>query len=233
MTVAATPRRRSNLGARLVRQGHQVRLVGWHTMASRAAAAGIEFANYPSVSPWPPELASFDPPAASSKSRPPRTGPRHRSTSPPQNLSSPAAPSPSTGCTGSSTWCTPGLSGARPPAHPSPCDHISGLLRSSPSPMRRSTSICRALRGSDRRVRPCLLVRIAWLRSRCACRRSKPLTARQGACRWSRLERAWPRTRRRRGRGSGGAISYEYVTTTASCRRLNACQLTRHIARPS
>jgi UDP:flavonoid glycosyltransferase YjiC (YdhE family) len=49
-----------NLGARLVRQGHQVRLLGWHTMASRAAAAGVEFATYPSVPPWPPELAFED-----------------------------------------------------------------------------------------------------------------------------------------------------------------------------
>jgi UDP:flavonoid glycosyltransferase YjiC (YdhE family) len=49
-----------NLGARLVRQGHQVRLVGWQSMASRAAAAGLEFATYPSVPPWPPDLAFED-----------------------------------------------------------------------------------------------------------------------------------------------------------------------------
>jgi UDP:flavonoid glycosyltransferase YjiC (YdhE family) len=49
-----------NLGARLVRQGHQVRLLGWESMASRAAAAGLEFAAYPSVPPWPPELAFED-----------------------------------------------------------------------------------------------------------------------------------------------------------------------------
>jgi UDP:flavonoid glycosyltransferase YjiC (YdhE family) len=49
-----------NLGARLVRQGHQVRLVGWTSMSSRAAAAGVEFATYPSVPPWPSELAFED-----------------------------------------------------------------------------------------------------------------------------------------------------------------------------
>ena len=49
-----------NLGARLVRQGHQVRLLGWESMASRAAAAGVGFATYPSVPSWPPELAFED-----------------------------------------------------------------------------------------------------------------------------------------------------------------------------
>jgi hypothetical protein len=48
-----------NLGARLVRQRHQVRLLGWKSMARRAAA-GVEFATYPSVPPWPPELAFED-----------------------------------------------------------------------------------------------------------------------------------------------------------------------------
>src|SRR6201995_3063293 len=42
-----------NLGARLVRRGHQVRLLGWESMASRAAASGLEFTVYPSVPPWP------------------------------------------------------------------------------------------------------------------------------------------------------------------------------------
>jgi UDP:flavonoid glycosyltransferase YjiC (YdhE family) len=42
-----------NLGARLVGQGHQVRLLGWESMAARAAAANLEFAAYPSVPPWP------------------------------------------------------------------------------------------------------------------------------------------------------------------------------------
>lgn len=49
-----------NLGARLIRRGHQVRLLGWESMASRAAAAGVEFTTYPSVPPWPPELAFED-----------------------------------------------------------------------------------------------------------------------------------------------------------------------------
>jgi UDP:flavonoid glycosyltransferase YjiC (YdhE family) len=49
-----------NLGARLVRRGHHVRLLGWESMASRAAAAGVEFATYPSVPPWPPGLAFED-----------------------------------------------------------------------------------------------------------------------------------------------------------------------------
>ena len=49
-----------NLGARLVRQGHQVRLLGWESMAPRAAAAGVGFAAYPSVPPWPPGLAFED-----------------------------------------------------------------------------------------------------------------------------------------------------------------------------
>lgn len=42
-----------NLGARLVRQGHRVRLLGWDSMAARVGAAGMEFANYPSVPPFP------------------------------------------------------------------------------------------------------------------------------------------------------------------------------------
>ena len=49
-----------NLGARLVRRGHHVRLLGWESMASRAAAAGVEFATYLSVPPWPPGLAFED-----------------------------------------------------------------------------------------------------------------------------------------------------------------------------
>jgi UDP:flavonoid glycosyltransferase YjiC (YdhE family) len=45
-----------NLAARLVDRGHQVRVLGWDTMAERVAAAGAEFATYPSVPPWPPDL---------------------------------------------------------------------------------------------------------------------------------------------------------------------------------
>lgn len=49
-----------NLGARLVQLGHDVRLMGWDTMATRAAAAGVKFATYPSVSHWPDGLAQDD-----------------------------------------------------------------------------------------------------------------------------------------------------------------------------
>ena len=42
-----------NLGARLVHLGHRVRLLGWESMKSRAATAGLEFTTYPSVPPWP------------------------------------------------------------------------------------------------------------------------------------------------------------------------------------
>jgi UDP:flavonoid glycosyltransferase YjiC (YdhE family) len=45
-----------NLGHRLVRKGHVVRLLGWDSMAARATAAGLEFATYPSVPPWPAEV---------------------------------------------------------------------------------------------------------------------------------------------------------------------------------
>ncbi len=48
-----------NLGARLVVSGHRVRLMGWDSMAARAAAAGLEFARYPSVPP-PPKDQSLD-----------------------------------------------------------------------------------------------------------------------------------------------------------------------------
>jgi UDP:flavonoid glycosyltransferase YjiC (YdhE family) len=49
-----------HLGARLVGAGHQVRLLGWDSMATRAAAAGVEFATYPSVPPWPRHLMFED-----------------------------------------------------------------------------------------------------------------------------------------------------------------------------
>ena len=32
-----------NLGARLARRGHRVRMLGWKSMSERAAEAGIEF----------------------------------------------------------------------------------------------------------------------------------------------------------------------------------------------
>lgn len=41
-----------NLGARLVGQGHRVRLLGWDSMAARVEAAGMEFGDYPSVPPF-------------------------------------------------------------------------------------------------------------------------------------------------------------------------------------
>lgn len=49
-----------NLGTRLVQLGHEVRLMGWDTMAPRAAAAGVKFGTYPSVSHWPDGLAQDD-----------------------------------------------------------------------------------------------------------------------------------------------------------------------------
>jgi hypothetical protein len=42
-----------NLGTRLVRRGHRVRMVGWPSMARQAAEAEIEFASYRSMRPWP------------------------------------------------------------------------------------------------------------------------------------------------------------------------------------
>jgi len=49
-----------HLGSRLVRRGHCVRMLGWPSMAARAAAAGIEFTAYPSVPPWPAGLRQDD-----------------------------------------------------------------------------------------------------------------------------------------------------------------------------
>jgi UDP:flavonoid glycosyltransferase YjiC (YdhE family) len=49
-----------NLGARLVQLGHRVRVLGWPSMAGRAAAAGVELATYPSVPLWPAGLAFED-----------------------------------------------------------------------------------------------------------------------------------------------------------------------------
>jgi UDP:flavonoid glycosyltransferase YjiC (YdhE family) len=42
-----------NLGARLVRDGHRVRLLGWPSMAGPAQRAGLEFRAYSSMEPWP------------------------------------------------------------------------------------------------------------------------------------------------------------------------------------
>jgi UDP:flavonoid glycosyltransferase YjiC (YdhE family) len=49
-----------NLGTRLVRRGHRVRMMGWHEMARPAAAARLEFTTYPSVPPWPAQLRHED-----------------------------------------------------------------------------------------------------------------------------------------------------------------------------
>jgi UDP:flavonoid glycosyltransferase YjiC (YdhE family) len=46
-----------NLGARLRQAGHQVRLLGWPSMAGRAQAAGLEFRAYASMAPWPEGLS--------------------------------------------------------------------------------------------------------------------------------------------------------------------------------
>jgi UDP:flavonoid glycosyltransferase YjiC (YdhE family) len=42
-----------NLGARLGQLGHRVRVLGWESMKSSAATAGLEFTAYPSMPPWP------------------------------------------------------------------------------------------------------------------------------------------------------------------------------------
>jgi UDP:flavonoid glycosyltransferase YjiC (YdhE family) len=49
-----------HLGSRLVRRGHRVRMIGWDTMAVRAAASGLEFTTYPSVPPWPADVRQDD-----------------------------------------------------------------------------------------------------------------------------------------------------------------------------
>lgn len=49
-----------NLGSRLVRRGHRVRMMGWESMRVRAGTAGLEFTTYRSVDPWPPELRHED-----------------------------------------------------------------------------------------------------------------------------------------------------------------------------
>ena len=49
-----------NLGSRLARRGHRVRMLGWSSMAGHAAAAGLEFTPYRSVPPWPQDLTQDD-----------------------------------------------------------------------------------------------------------------------------------------------------------------------------
>jgi UDP:flavonoid glycosyltransferase YjiC (YdhE family) len=49
-----------NLGTRLVRRGHRVRIVGWPSMRRESADAEIEFAPYRSMRPWPDDLSLDD-----------------------------------------------------------------------------------------------------------------------------------------------------------------------------
>jgi UDP:flavonoid glycosyltransferase YjiC (YdhE family) len=49
-----------NLGSRLARRGHRVRMLGWKSMTARAAEAGIEFSPYRSEMPWPAGLSPDD-----------------------------------------------------------------------------------------------------------------------------------------------------------------------------
>jgi UDP:flavonoid glycosyltransferase YjiC (YdhE family) len=49
-----------NLGARLVRRGHRVRLLGWASMAARAEEAGLEFATYRTAPAFPDDVAHED-----------------------------------------------------------------------------------------------------------------------------------------------------------------------------
>jgi UDP-glucoronosyl and UDP-glucosyl transferase len=49
-----------NLGTRLVRRGHRVRILGWHSMAREAADAQVEFAPYQSMRPWTEDLSLDD-----------------------------------------------------------------------------------------------------------------------------------------------------------------------------
>ena len=49
-----------NLGIRLRRRGHQVRMLGWESMAAGAADADLEFVPYPSMEPWPSDLSLDD-----------------------------------------------------------------------------------------------------------------------------------------------------------------------------
>jgi UDP:flavonoid glycosyltransferase YjiC (YdhE family) len=49
-----------NLGTRLVRRGHRVRIVGWPSMGQQAADAEVQFVPYPSMRPWPDGLSLDD-----------------------------------------------------------------------------------------------------------------------------------------------------------------------------
>jgi UDP:flavonoid glycosyltransferase YjiC (YdhE family) len=49
-----------NLGMRLVRRGHRVRMIGWESLSQRSAEAGVEFTTYRSMSRWPENLSMDD-----------------------------------------------------------------------------------------------------------------------------------------------------------------------------
>jgi UDP:flavonoid glycosyltransferase YjiC (YdhE family) len=49
-----------HLGRRLLRAGHDVHLLGWVDQARAATAAGLQFTAYPSVPPWPDDVAQDD-----------------------------------------------------------------------------------------------------------------------------------------------------------------------------
>jgi UDP:flavonoid glycosyltransferase YjiC (YdhE family) len=49
-----------NLGTRLTRRGHRVRVLGWESMAKRSADSGLEFATYASMTRWPENLSLDD-----------------------------------------------------------------------------------------------------------------------------------------------------------------------------
>jgi UDP:flavonoid glycosyltransferase YjiC (YdhE family) len=49
-----------NLGGRLVRDGHHVTVLGWSSMAAAVADAGLAFAAYPSMPPWPDGVMQED-----------------------------------------------------------------------------------------------------------------------------------------------------------------------------
>ena len=49
-----------NLGMRLARRGHRVRMLGWESLATRSRESGLEFTTYASMAPWPESLSMDD-----------------------------------------------------------------------------------------------------------------------------------------------------------------------------
>ncbi len=49
-----------NLGSRLTLRGHDVTMLGWPEMADGAKRAGLRFASYPSMPPWPADVTLDD-----------------------------------------------------------------------------------------------------------------------------------------------------------------------------